>query len=214
MAVIITDGTTQSRVDLVKGLRTTTVPRGNAYAVTNVTGTIGAALAANSAVFAMRLDPGSGVLAFVERIRLQYTTIVAYTTPITAGRRLGLYRGSGAAASGGTAIATVHKKDSTSAGSECEAAQGGDIRISTTGALTVTGITWEADPIRTILLVHVGAAGGYYEAVMEFHASECAPIILQPGQLLGVRNPQAMDAAGTWQLDLSIDWHEAVSYVT
>lgn len=214
MAVIITDGTTLSRVDLVKGLRTTTVPRGNAYAVTNITGTIGAALAANSAVFAMRLDPGSDVLAFIERIRIQYTTIVAYTTPITAGRRLALYRGSGAASSGGTAITTVHKKDSTSSGSECETAQGGDIRISTTGALTVTGITWEADPIRTISLVHVGAAGAYYEAILEFHASECAPIILQPGQLLGIRNPAAMDAAGTWQLAINVDWHEAVSYAT
>lgn len=196
-----------------RGLRSSTVPRGNAYSVSSITGTVAAALAANATTFAMRLDPGSAVLAYIERIRIMYTTIVAYTTPVTAGRRLALFRGSGAATSGGTALTSV-AKDSTGSPSECNLAQGGDIRISTTGALTVTGITYEADPIRSMTLVHVGAAGAYTESIFEFHASECAPVILQPGQLLAVRNPVAMDAAGTWQMGINVDWHEAVSYAT
>lgn len=212
MSVIITDGTTTARVDN-RGLRTSLIPRGNAYSVSSVTGTIGAALAANASVFAMRLDPGSAVLAYIERIRIMYTTIVAYTTPVTAGRRLALFRGSLAAASGGTALGAV-AKDSTSSPSECDAAQGGDIRISTTAALTVTGITFEANPIRTMTLVHVGAAGAFVEELWEFHASENAPVVLQPGQLIAVRNPAAMDAAGTWQAGINVDWHEAVSYAT
>lgn len=213
MSVAIWDGTTPVRVDSVKGLRSTLAPRGNAYSTTGVTGTVGAALGANSSVFAMRIDPGSAVLAFIERIRIMYTTIAAYTTPLTPGRRLALYRGSGAATSGGAALVAV-AKDSTSAPSECNIAQGGDVRIATTGALTVTGITYETDPIRTLMLVHVGNAGNYIETLFEFHASECAPIILQPGQLLAIRNPVAMDAAGTWQLGINVDWHEAVSYAT
>jgi hypothetical protein len=211
MAIIENGATsTQAKVE-VGSFRTTLVPRGDTYAVSAVTGTVGAALVANSSVFAMRLDPSSARLAFIERIRLQYTTIVAYTTPITAGRRLALFRGSGAAAGGGTAITAAVSKSTTSPLSEFNTAQGGDMRVATTGALTVTGITFEADPIRTMSLVHVGNAGNYAESLWEFHASECAPVVLQPGQLLAIRNPAAMDAAGTWQLVVNVDWHEAVA---
>ena len=195
-----------------KAGRVVVASRGDAYCVAGITGTIAAALAANSSVFAMRLDPGSPLLAFIERIRLQYTTIVAYTTPVTANRRLAIYRGSGAAASGGTALATAAQKDSTSSPSECNSAQGGDIRISTTGALTVTGITYETQEFATMPLVHVGAAGAYSEVIFEFATTESSPIILQPGQLLAVRNPVAMDAAGTWQLAVRVDWHEAAAW--
>ena len=195
-----------------KASRLVIAPRGKAYSVSSVTGTIAVALAANSSVFAMRLDPGSPLLAFIERIRLRYTTIVAYTTPVTANRRLAVYRGSGAAASGGTALATAAQKDSTSSPSECNSAQGGDIRISTTGALTVTGITCETQEFATMPLVHVGAAGAYSEVIFEFATTESSPIILQPGQLLAVRNPVAMDAAGTWQLAVRVDWHEAAAW--
>ena len=118
-----------------KASRVVLAGRGEAFSISSITGTVAAALGANSSVFAMRLDPGSPLLAFIERIRLQYTTIVAYTTPVTANRRLAVYRGSGAAASGGTALSTAAQKNSTSSPSECNSAQGGDIRISTTGAL-------------------------------------------------------------------------------
>lgn len=198
-----------------KAQRVDIVPRSiNNYCVSNITGTITAAIAANSSFFAMRLDPGAGTkLAFIERIRCQYTTIVAYTTPVTAGRRLALFRGSGAAASGGTAITAAVRKDTANGvASEFDAANGGDMRISSTGALTVTGITYETDPIRTQSLVHAGAAGAVSEWIWEFAATECAPVVLQPGQLLAIRNPAAMDAAGTWQLAVSVDWYEATAY--
>lgn len=197
-----------------KAIRSCTVPRSSRnFSIAATTGTIAAALAANSSVFAMRLDPGAGSInAYIERIRLQYTTIVAYTTPVTAGRRLALYRGSGAAASSGTAITTVAKKDSGSIDSEIETAQGGDARIATTGALTVTGITFETNQIAEVSLTHVGAAGGFIEEVWGFSATKSAPIVLSPGQLIAIRNPAAMDAAGTWQLAVRVDWHEALAY--
>lgn len=214
---LIADGRTVSGNQAVesatKSARMSLVTRTeNNYCVSNITGTIAAALAANASVFAMRLDPGSSKLAFIERIRCQFTTIVAYTTPITAGRRLALYRGSGAAASGGTAITTGVRKDTANGvASEFDVANGGDIRIATTGALTVTGITYETDPIRMASLVHVGNAGNYLDWIWEFHAAECAPIILQPGQLIAIRSPVAMDAAGTWQLAVNVDWYEATA---
>lgn len=198
-----------------KSQRASTVPRSiNNYSVSNVTGVVAAALAANASVFAMRLDPGAGAkLAFIERIRCQFTTIVAFTVPVTAGRRLALFRGAGAAATGGTAIATSARKD-TSGGvsSEVDVVNGGDIRIATTAALGVAGITFEAEPIAIATLSHIGAAGSHHEWIWEFAASEAAPIILQPGQLLAIRNPIAMDAGGTFQLSAGVQWHEATAY--
>ncbi len=178
------------------------------YAIAEITGTIAAALAANSSVFAMRLDPGAGaVKAVIESIRVRFTTIVAFTTPVTAGRRLALFRGSGAAASGGTAVTVATPKDTVYPASEFDTASGGDIRIASTGALTVTGITFEAAPFAVMPLVHVGAAGGFVEYVYEFDVRN-HPLELNAGQLIAIRNPAAMDAAGTWQLAVEVNWRE------
>lgn len=196
-----------------KAERAINVPRGTGFAVSNVTGTLGAALGAGACVFSMRLDPGAPVRAWIDRVRLQFTTIVAFTTPVTAGRRLALFRGSGAATSGGTGIATaVRKHTAFGAASEFDLANGGDIRIATTAALTVAGVTFEADPIATMPLVHVGNAGNYTETIFEFAPSESYEVVLEPGQLLAVRCPVAMDAAGTWQLGVNVQWREAAAY--
>ncbi len=218
MSIILGNGSasTETKVDSVsRALRVNLAPRGHGYRIGEQSGTIAAALGANSAVYAQRIDPGAAVNAWIDRVRVAYTTVVAFTTPITAGRRLALFRGSGAAASGGTAIATAVKMDTGIApASECDAAQGGDMRIATTGALTVTGITWESQPFGVLTLVHVGAAGAFVERVFEFHATEAHDAVLQPGQLLGLRNPAAMDAAGTWQFSVEVAWREAAAFAS
>lgn len=214
MAIVLEGGVSGNdcEVDAYKSSqRVSITPRGASYAISEITGTIAAALAANSAVFAMRLDPaaGSTYKLYVARIRLEYTTIVAYTTPVTAGRRLAVFRGTGAAASGGTAIATAVKKDTADGNSQVNSGEGGDARIATTGALTVTGITFESNPVRVMNLIHVGAAGGYTERVFEFNASDAGgELVLNQGELIAIRNPAAMDAAGTWQLGVTVDWFE------
>lgn len=185
------------------------IGRGVPYGVAATTGTIGAAAASGAAVFAMRLDPGSSVHAFIERIRLQFTTISPFTVPVTAGRRLELFRGSGAAPSAQTAIAAAPRKRSSLGPSQFDTAEGGDIRISNTAAMTVTGITFETVPFRTMSLVHAGATGAFVETLWEFAATESAPLQLEPGQLMAIRCGAAMDAGGTWQLAVNVDWHEA-----
>ena len=183
--------------------------RGDAYCISSITGTIAAALAANASVFAMRLSPTSTKVAYIERVRIQFTSIVAFTVPITAGRRLAIFRGAGASTSGGTSLPTMVKKNTTTANlSNFDVVNSGDVRISTTGALTVTGITFEAEPISTMTLVHCGAAGAFYETVFELSATESAPLVLNAGQLLAIRSPRAMDAAGTWQMGIRVDWYE------
>lgn len=214
MSVVIKGGITGVDADVcsyARGQRSSLVPLAAGYSISAVTGTIAAALGANSSVFAMRLDPAAGATykAKVEKLRLHYTTIVAYTTPITAGRRLALFRGSGAATSGGTSLATAAKRDTADGNSQFNSGEGGQMSIATTGALTVTGITFEADPLRLMTLVHVGAAGGFIEQIWEFTVADGGgPISLNQGELLAIRNPAAMDAAGTWTLGINVDWVE------
>lgn len=191
-----------------KAARVALVPRSlRNYGVSGTTGIMAAVLAANSAIFAMRMNASADRRAFVERVRIQYTTLTAFTTPVTAGRRIGLYRGSGVNnPSTGTQLAALKKSTSLAPASWAENAGGGDIRVATTAAITVTGATYEAVPFAEASLVHVGASGGFAEYIFDF---EHAPIILGPGQIFAVRNPVAMDAAGTFQLVVRVDWHEA-----
>lgn len=184
---------------------------GNHYAVTANTGTMAAGLAGNATVFAMRMDPGSAKNAWIDSIRLRWTTIAAFTTAVTATRALSIVRGSGAATSGGTSIPVATKKDTAYGASEFDLSLGGDMRIASTGALTVTGITYETTYFANISLIHVGAIGAYYETVYEY-AVRNHPIELHAGELLAVRcGPTAMDGGGTWVLSVEVNWREATT---
>lgn len=210
MAVIETGDLTGhlQTIESNKSGRVIIMPRSQGYSVSAITGTMAAALAVNSSCFVMRLNPGSTVNAYITRLALSWVTIVAFTTPVTAGRRLSVFRGSGAAASSGTAIATAFKKQSDNSNSQFHSAAGGDMRVSATAALTVTGITFEAEEKFMLHLVGSGAAGNTKNQEYVGDASQAHPIVVRPGELIAVRNPVAMDAAGTWQLAVDIDWYE------
>ena len=189
--------------------------RGYGYAVSGVSGAIAAGLAQDSLVLALLCDPAQGNVAanhklgmYFDRLALAFTTVAAFTTPITAGRRLGIYRATGGqAATGGTPL-TVAKKDAANApASVCTSAQ-----IAAAGALgAAAGIAREATPIGTMDLTHVGTAGARQEFLFELAAPGNAEIVLAPGELLVVSNPVAMDAGGTWQLTVKeAHWIEAM----
>lgn len=188
--------------------------RGYGYGVAGVSGTIGAALGADSIVFALLCAPQTAetvaskrLNVYLERLRIAFTTIVAFTTPVTAARRLGVYRASGAvAATGGTAL-VVAKKDTDAPASIVT-----DVRIAAAAALTVAGITREAAPIAMMDLTHVGAAGARHEMTYELAAPLNSEEELAPGELLVISNPIAMDAGGTWQLSVDeCHWIEATA---
>lgn len=210
---LIGNGGVVADVNSERALQSVVVPpAGTYYAAASKTGTIAAAAAAGAAVFTMRLNPSYGGKLYLDRIRLRWTTIVAFTTAVTQTRSIVLTRGTGAAASGGTSMATAVKMDTTYAASQTDVATGGDVRIATTGALTVTGITWEAQNIIEATLAHVGAAGNYYEELIDLSQSRGHPIELNPGELIGVRvGASAMDAAGTWSLGVNVKWRESTT---
>lgn len=197
-----------ARVEAGGAIRTTVGLVGDRYSQGNVTGVMAAGLVANSPVYAMRVNPFGTRLVRVHRIRLHWTTIVAFTVPLTAGRRLAVFRGVGAPAGGGVVLGVTSKRDTLSPTSQCDTAQGGDQRIATTAALTVAGITFEASPLKVMPLAHVGGLGAATETVFEFDDDTGGPLVLRPGELMAIRSPVAMDALGTWQLSVNVDWTE------
>lgn len=178
----------------------------NVYAISANTGIISAGLAANSSVFALRTAPGNAKPGIrIRRMILDWGVSTNFTTPITADRRLAIFRGSGAAASGGTSLPNALVMNADAALCPTDTASGGDVRIATTGALTVTGITYETTPIATMLLVGHGVITANQKiGVFDFGGTGQHPLVLRAGELIGIRNPAAMDAAGVWGLGVTV----------
>jgi len=188
--------------------------RGFGYCVSGQSGIIAAALAQDSVVFAMRCglqaivagtDPNAQKQSVLARFRCAFTTITAFTTPVTAGRRFSLHRASNAGAeiSGQTALVQV-KRDSRAPASIVS-----PIRIANTAGITVGGLTVEADPIAVFDLSHTGAAGGRAEFELTRAQLGAHPECLGVGQYFVVKNSVAMDAAGTLNFTvLDCEWLE------
>jgi hypothetical protein len=186
-----------------------------------LTGEIAAALGTGNPVWTLRypelIGPKQGASGlsprlYIERIHVTFTTLTAFTTPVTAGRHLRLHRGAptdpvaGANnPTGGAAFVMAHKRSDLT-----ETLAVG--RVATTGGLTTTGITFEAASqcMRRLSVAHAGASGAFYDEVWIFDGKEADPIVLLPGQLLGLLTGQAMDAAGTWQVSVDVDAVEIV----
>jgi len=202
-----------ARVESVGAVRTVVQPVGEAYAVGGQTTTIVAGLASLATVWLMRMATGAGSrVARIDRIRLQYTTILVYTVPLTVGRRLALFRGTSSSpvTSGGAALDPNPPKALTMGSSSFDSAAGGDVRIATTAALVTTNVTFEAMPLKIMPLAHVGNAGNFYEVVLDFQDH---PLTLRAGEVLAIRAGQVFDAGGTWQLGVNSEWREETPMV-
>lgn len=166
-------------------------------------GTIAAGLAADAFIWTYRYPENAGehrVLA-IQRILSWTINIVAFGTAITAGRGLVLVKGaptSGTAdnPSGGNAFTPVRNRSDTS-----EATGVG--RIADTGALTVTGYTF-GEPIRQHNLSNIGTAGNGLLRDWQFDQLS-DPLILLPGELVGIKARQLFDATGTFVFTSEVD---------
>jgi hypothetical protein len=168
------------------------------------TGTMAAALAANSTIFSARMPFTAGSppasVGLVKWIHLHFCCLVSFTTPITAGRRLSLKRTSSAYNEDpnvGTAL-DVCLDNPLASGTE--ALWTG--RVAATVALTnpTTPYAYETATRRRLPLAHVGNAGADYDELWEF----ADPFILPPGYVASIVNPAVFDAVGTWQLHVQM----------
>lgn len=192
------------------GARVALVHRGDGFTLSATSGVIAAGLAVDSLLFAVKANTLANLKSarlFLARYVLEYTTIAAFTTPITAGRRLVLARATGGPPTGGNAL-TPPAMDSGNA--PVAALLPVDARIAAAAALAAGGTVREANPLDTISLAHVGTAGAYRDRAYQYHGSS-PPITLNPSELLVVSNPVAMDAAGTFQISITLDFQVATA---
>lgn len=178
-----------------------------AYMASFTTGVLAATLAADAPICAIRNGPTQtafnpstsvGVIstqrwAYITEIGIRVSGVVAFT----AAQQFGLYlrRFSVASLAGGAASPILKVNSSTAPDSACltGGAEGGDLRVSTTAALTVAGVTFDANKIPIFGWSTVGPA--------EFGSNtiylETEPIRLAPGEGLALANQIVWPAAGT-----------------
>lgn len=187
-------------------------PSGQAWSLSGSTGTMAAALAANSIVFAMQSianDPAKPDYVRrapikIEAMRMTFTAIVASATPVSATRALRLFKGLDNAQTlpaTGTSLDAITKRTLDSG---VDSGLTGAV-IATTAALSVTGFTRGSVPLATFDLTAGGAVGGRIEYVF-FERFNGSALYLDPGEILCVSNPAAFDALLTWKLTVDVDF--------
>ena len=203
--------TTKATIDSgYSALRVSVQPRSkNCYSITTSGNTISASLAANGTIFAMRISPTGGKTAYVYRAEMQYVVQTAGSSA-TNNVNMQLQRASSAAASGGTALTPFLKDSAGGAASQVATAQGGDARVSSGAALTVTGITFDSVPVYACYLGHLFTAGATTTCRWDVSADPNSHAIeLEAGQLLVWRNgATAFPATQTWAPTIIVDWCE------
>ncbi len=175
------------------------------------TGIMAAAFPLDGVCFSMRPGDAAGVatqVAFIQNLRLQYTCITPFAVPVTAGRSLIVSGGfNSPATAGGTQLVRPFFKQSGFDFSIFQSNIGGDVWISSTGALT--GPVIRADNrIAELSLSGAGLAGATIDKTFVF--DDPIAISRENGSYatntdLLIYSPVAMDLAGTWELVVECD---------
>ncbi len=196
-----------------------TVPfGGNVFRYAGFTGTIGAALAANSEILQFRFVSGTKTLARVHKTMFDGLGIVAVAT---AAGPLGFYatvaRAWTAAGSGGTRISVAGnnlKMETPSATSQVQ-----DIGIATTGALTAGTKTFDANGFgQAIGGVGTAPVTAYGQSSIIapqsiFNVDDAGmPLVLANQEGFAIRTTHAGPAGLTYAAGFSIQWSEVTNF--
>lgn len=195
------------------------MPAGNGYRVAAFTGTIGAALAANSELFQFRFVTGSKTKALVHHIGCAGVGIVAVATAIgPLGFAVFPARSWTVAGSGGTRI--LGSADNMTLETAASNSQVTDIGISTTGALTAGTKTLDANAIgMAITGTLTGAATVQQTGLLMppctlFSALEAGdmPLVLENNEGFAIRTTHAGPAALTYTVGFTVAWSEVAAF--
>lgn len=182
------------------------------------TAVLAAALAADAPICSLRCGPtqtpasiqGGTRKVYVQEIGLRFSILAAFT----AAQQFGFYlqRFTGANMAGGTATAMItnlHGNGASVTASVCTpgGGEGGDIRSSTTGALTVAGVTLVGGKIPVYGWTTAAAGADIPAIVLTFRD---APLRLDLGEGIALLNSVVWPAAGTGVFTGWIRWAEAV----
>jgi hypothetical protein len=175
-------------------------PAGEFYMARATSGVLAAALAVDAPIFAMRHGAAAAKTAYVHKIDLGFGCAVAFTT----GSQVGFYlqRFSVAALAGGTSyLASILRYDTA------DASEMGDLRASTTAALTSAGVTFAADSV-PLLSFASPTLSQQIGPLTLFDSTESAPIKLAAGEGICIRNLVVWPAAGTGVVSCRVVWSE------
>ena len=192
---------------------------GNSYSYSGYTGTIAAALAANSEVLQFRFLAGTKTYALIERIEFEGMGIVA--VPTAAGP-LGFEavpaRAWTAAGSGGTRInpASNNLKLET----PLNTSQVSDLGIATTGALTAGTKTLDTNAIGGVLggvgtaavTVYGGTSIITPGMLFERYQNGDMPLVLANQEGFVIRTTHAGPATMTYAARFGISWREVAAF--
>jgi hypothetical protein len=186
------------RAEVLQLARSTYGVSNNCGRATGTTGEIAAGLAARSILWAWQLPQTlpANQICWLERLRLQWTCINAFTTAPTAGRSLSLVQLT-QLPTGGHAGNTWSKAASGAFGS-CV--------VATNAALTNGGnVPVASDVIATLSLAGYGSSGASIDKEFRFTGCETAMYELLAGAVIGITNINAMDPGGSFELVVEAD---------
>jgi hypothetical protein len=177
---------------------------GGHYTVAGQTSAIvAAALAANTTLMAMRLNPASSRKAYVDKVRVCFSVATPGAAGGVAGT-LGLQRFNTATPSGGTSRTANRQQES--AGTATDMVYIGD----SNAALTVTSVVFGAVVGVSLVPLVWQTTSGAVMAGFEWIYEPPRPTVLIPGDGLCLRTQVAMAATQTWLYSYTIHWEEHV----
>ncbi|CAB4214966.1 hypothetical protein UFOVP1469_34 [uncultured Caudovirales phage] len=191
---------------------------GNSYRYAGFTGTIAAALAANSELLQFRFVSGTKTYAIIEKIVLDGMGLVAVATAAgPVGFNCYVARVWTAAGSGGTRIAMT--ADNLQMETAEPNSQVLDLGIATTGALTAGTKTLDANAIGQVI-GGVGTApitaygAGSLTSPQPFLDSSTgnSPLILANQEGFVIRTTHAGPAAFTYSVGFTVVWREVTAF--
>jgi hypothetical protein len=138
----------------------------------------------------------------LERLRLQFTTITAFTTPVVADRALAFGLLDGTPSTGSATLRTQLGK----AGLSQFGVFNGTVRMAQTAPLALSGDPPAiADSIGVALLAGYGASGATFDRTWRWDGSETSMISLLPGAVVCLYTPFGMDPGGTFVVAVEAD---------
>lgn len=220
---VIGNGGTVAEVDgtTFRALRTTGRPMDYGslgfYRVSAVSGTMAAALGANSEIFQFRW-PDATKLAIVTRIAISAGANVAATAAALCSFRVTTARSWSAAGSGGTRLTMTgnNQKLRTSMGTSLV----NDIGIATTGALTAGTKTLDAQDVGGVSFgIGTGAITTALNLniipmteLLNIDASNDHPLVLTQNEGFVIRSGIIFPATMTWAFTVNVSWAEVTAY--
>ena len=202
-----------------KPLQVTQMPvGGNGYRLSAFTGTIGAALAANSELFQFRFVSGTKTRAVIQKVIFDGLAMVAVSTAVgPLGFMLKPARAWSVAGSGGTRIAVTG--DNLQLETAQPVSQVNDMGIATTGALTAGTKTKDANAIGQALggigtgaITIYGATSIVMPQPLLNATSGAFPLILADQEGFTIDTTHAGPAGFTYVAGFTVAWVEMAAF--